>query len=234
MSESKQNYILPLSIVFAAVIIAAGLVLAFSGALDKESSANKAPERISIEDAAKEVSLNKKDILACVESEITAPRVDRDLASAETVGVKGTPTSIVIGPNGQTITIPGAQPLAKWNQIVDMAKTGELFEQRLETDLSENITPVTTEDHIRGNENATVTIIEYSDIDCPFCKRLHDELKRLIAQRDDVRWVYRHFPITSLQGHANTYRKSLATECALNLTGDEDIFYSYLDTLIEG
>ncbi len=72
-------------------------------------------------------------------------------------------------------------------------------------------------DHIRGNANADVAVIEYSDLECPFCKRVHPTLEQLIGQEDDVQWVYRHFP---LGPHKNARKASEAVECAGKLGGD--------------
>lgn len=68
-------------------------------------------------------------------------------------------------------------------------------------------------DHIRGNKDAKITIVEYSDFECPFCKRFHETMKQVIDNYgDDVRWVYRQFPIDQLHAQART--EALATECA--------------------
>lgn len=67
-------------------------------------------------------------------------------------------------------------------------------------------------DHIRGNKNAKVTIVEYSDFECPYCKQFHNTMKELIQNNDDVRWVYRHLPLDGL--HQQAREEALATECA--------------------
>lgn len=83
-------------------------------------------------------------------------------------------------------------------------------------------------DHIRGPENAKVTLIEYSDTECPFCKRFHPTLQQAIREYpNDVRWVYRHFPLTAL--HAKALKESEATECA----GEQGKFWEYVDLLFE-
>jgi len=94
----------------------------------------------------------------------------------------------------------------------------------------EKIDPITNEDHIRGNPDASVTIVEYSDTECPFCKRFHETMKELVATDFDVAWVYRHFPLDQL--HSKARKEAEATECAAELGGNEG-FWAYLDRLME-
>ena len=92
---------------------------------------------------------------------------------------------------------------------------------------AENIQPVTERDHIRGNKNAKVTIVEFSDYECPFCKRLHPTLKQIVEEFDgDVRWVYRHFPLTSI--HSRAFAASIASECVARLGGN-NAFWTFTD-----
>jgi protein-disulfide isomerase/uncharacterized cupredoxin-like copper-binding protein len=72
-------------------------------------------------------------------------------------------------------------------------------------------------DHIRGNADADVALIEYSDLECPFCKRVHPTLQGVIDQDDGVQWVYRHFP---LGPHKNAQKASEAVECAGKIGGE--------------
>ena len=86
-------------------------------------------------------------------------------------------------------------------------------------------------DHILGNPDADVFIVEYSDIDCPFCGRLHPTLEDLVEERDDVAWIYRHFPLENL--HPEAKDKAVMTECVAKHAG-EDAFWDYLAGLITG
>lgn len=91
------------------------------------------------------------------------------------------------------------------------------------------IEPVTDEDHIRGNPNAPILMVEYSDYDCPFCKTFHETMKRVMSEYGtdgDVAWVYRHFPIPSL--HPNAPRIAEASECVAELAGN-DAFWTFSD-----
>lgn len=88
------------------------------------------------------------------------------------------------------------------------------------------LNPVTEDDHIRGNKDAKVTIVEFSDFECPFCNRFHDTMKQVLQNYpDDVRWVYRHFPLDSL--HVNARGLSNASECA----GEQGKFWEYADEI---
>lgn len=90
--------------------------------------------------------------------------------------------------------------------------------------------PVNNErDHIRGEKNAAVTIIEYSDTECPFCKRFHPTVQEMVdTYKGKVRWVYRHFPLRQL--HSKAAKEAEATECAYEQGGD-DAFWKYVDRI---
>jgi protein-disulfide isomerase len=85
-------------------------------------------------------------------------------------------------------------------------------------------------DYIRGNKDADVVVIEYSDSDCPFCERFHPTMQTIVqAYGGKVAWVYRFFPLTDL--HPNTYTEATAMECVGKLAGN-DAFTKYLDFAI--
>lgn len=92
------------------------------------------------------------------------------------------------------------------------------------------IKPVTDKDHIRGNKNAKVTLVEYSDLECPFCKSFHPTMKEVLqTYGDKVRWVYRHFPLSF---HQNAQKEAEASECVAELGGN-DAFWDYVDKIFE-
>ena len=92
---------------------------------------------------------------------------------------------------------------------------------------------VSASDHIQGDLNAKVKIVEYSDMECPFCKMFHETMIKIVADYEktgDVAWVYRHFPIDSL--HSKARKEAEATECAYEQGGNEG-FWKYLDRVME-
>lgn len=85
-------------------------------------------------------------------------------------------------------------------------------------------------DHIRGDKNAKVFVIEYSDFECPFCIRHHPTLKKLVEDyKGKVAWVYRHYPLSF---HQNAQKEAEASECAAELGGN-DAFWKYADKIFE-
>lgn len=93
------------------------------------------------------------------------------------------------------------------------------------------VRPVSADDHIRGNPNAPVIIVEYSDTECPFCSRFHATMKQIIeeySKTGKVAWVYRHSPIDQL--HPKSRLESAALECA-NELGGNDKFWEYTDRI---
>ena len=87
------------------------------------------------------------------------------------------------------------------------------------------------DDPMIGNPNAPITIIEFSDFQCPFCNRFHSETFPLIQTNyidmGKVNFVYRDFPITSI--HPNAIPAALAAECA----DEQGKFWEYHDKIFE-
>lgn len=82
-------------------------------------------------------------------------------------------------------------------------------------------------DLILGPENAPITIIEYSDYQCPFCKRWHDQVfYQLMAEYpDQIRFIYRDFPLMSI--HPGALPAAEAANCA----AEQDAYFDYHEAL---
>jgi protein-disulfide isomerase len=95
--------------------------------------------------------------------------------------------------------------------------------------LAKNAPPPSKADHVYGNRNAPIALIEYSDFECPYCKRFHDSVKQLVdGSNGQVSWIYRHFP---LEGHnPGAEKEAEASECAAELGGN-DAFWRFTDAI---
>lgn len=91
--------------------------------------------------------------------------------------------------------------------------------------------PISAEDHMRGNPDAQITMVEFSDIECPFCSNFHTTMQQIIntyGKEGAVAWVYRHFPLKQI--HPDAEAKAQSAECVAELGGNE-LFWTYIDTL---
>jgi protein-disulfide isomerase len=77
-------------------------------------------------------------------------------------------------------------------------------------DLADPVDP--HRDHIRGAPDAPVTLVEYADFECPYCGQAESAVRDLLAGSGDVRYVWRHLPLTDV--HPNAHKAALAAEAA--------------------
>ncbi len=85
-------------------------------------------------------------------------------------------------------------------------------------------------DHIRGSRSAQVYLVEYADLECPYCKIQHATLRQIVEDYGgQVAWVYRHLPLSF---HANAQKEAEASECAAS-TGGNEKFWEYIDAIME-
>lgn len=86
-------------------------------------------------------------------------------------------------------------------------------------------------DHVIGKSSAKITMIEYSDFQCPFCQRHEPTLKQLLTQYpNDVKLVFRHYPLSQI--HPNAEKAAEASECVAKIGGN-DKFWQMHDKLFE-
>jgi len=86
------------------------------------------------------------------------------------------------------------------------------------------------QDRVLGRLNAQVSMIEYADYECPFCKRHHSVMMSVLRQyRRKANWVFRHYPLTSI--HPNAQSASIAAECA-GRVGGRTAFWQYSEALM--
>lgn len=92
----------------------------------------------------------------------------------------------------------------------------------------------TDDDAVLGDSDAPVTMIEFSDYQCPVCQRFHAEvfptLKSKYIDTGKMKLVYRDLPLTSI--HPNAYPAALAAECAKDQGGD-DMYYTMHENMFK-
>jgi protein-disulfide isomerase len=95
------------------------------------------------------------------------------------------------------------------------------------TPLEDLCTPVDPDyDHVRGAAGATVTLVEYGDLECPYCGRAEPIVRELLADAD-LRYVWRHLPLSDV--HPNAQLAAEASEAA----GAQGRFWAMHDRLLQ-
>ncbi len=112
------------------------------------------------------------------------------------------------------------------NDFVSKATEKKTFSDEI------SLAKISPRDHIRGRRDAAIILVEFVDLECPFCKSFHGTLQRVMEQysREEVAWVYRHFPIDSI--HPKAVKEAVAAECVAMLK-DEKAFWDYIDAIFE-
>lgn len=128
---------------------------------------------------------------------------------------------------GQQIEI-GIQKYIKKQQDAQAAARAQ--QERVAAEKAKNVRRVSaSRDHIYGDPNAPVTLIGYSDFECPFCKQFHATAKELIdSYGGKVNWVYRHFPLPI--HNPGALKQAEASECVNHLAGNE-AFWKFADAI---
>ena len=97
-----------------------------------------------------------------------------------------------------------------------------------------NVRPVDATDHLIGDPNAPVKIIEYSDLECPFCKSFHATMQAImqseLGRNGKAAWVYRNFPLAQL--HSKAVDEAEAAECAGKIGGNLK-FWEFINKIFE-
>ena len=157
------------------------------------------------------------------------------VAAAGLQGI-GTPFNLIIT-DTQVIPVSGAYPYEFFNLVIQTINetgvvTDDILEQFEITPMDYSITQSIAgfdpeKDHYKGSMYPTITIIEYSDFECPFCARIHTTLDQIVQENDNVAWAYRHLP---LNFHPQAYPAAIASECVAQEEGNEG-FWEFADAL---
>ena len=167
---------------------------------------------------AKALKLDQKAFDEAIDKQTHRAAVDADLKQGGQVGVQGTPTVFVNGRKAESLTedkvkalideeIERVQPLvakglrgdALYNEIISKGKINEPKNVEKTDDApkkQERKVVAIGEAPTLGPDDAPVTIVEFSDFECPFCSRGANTVKKVVkAYKNKVRLAFKHFPL---------------------------------------
>lgn len=179
---------------------------------------------------AGEVGVDAAAVKTCVDSGKHTAAVQADLQEGIQLGVQGTPTFFL---NGQSFV--GAQPIDNFRYALAMVERGESIATPTPeptptpAPLTEDI-PLEDAAGIKGSAKAPITIVEYTDYQCPYCERhfqqVLPELQKYI-DNGTVRYALKDFPLTQI--HPQALKAAQAARCA----GDQDYYWQMHDLLFQ-
>jgi protein-disulfide isomerase len=167
---------------------------------------------------ARDLKLDVARFQAALESHEFRPIVARDMAEANALGVTATPTFFI---NGRRLL--GAQTLATLDATVEEILTGRPPVSTTATVPLDSIDIVSAS--VRGNPSAPITIVEFSDLQCPFCSRANPVLDQVLKKYGDkVRLAFKHYPLDIHPNAPLAHRAALAA-------GEQGKFWEMHDAL---
>ena len=221
----KKEISTPMAILAAGVIIAIAVIYSNTGGIGKPDNAAETPK-------APQAQVSAPQFKQCLDSGRNSQKVEEDSQDAVASGGRGTPYNVIVGKDGKFFAFSGALPYAQVKEMTDNALAGKAQTRKSDVEVSLiKMKPVSDGDHILGDKNASVKIVEFSDTECPFCKRFHTTMQQVVKDNNgQVAWVYRHFPLDQL--HSKARKEAEATECAAEMGGSEK-FWAYLNRIME-
>jgi protein-disulfide isomerase len=154
-----------------------------------------------------------KKFEACLTSGKYDAQVDANQKEGMQLGVQGTPASFI---NGYLVS--GALPYESIKQVIDDLLAGKepsqdfLKDQETGNVVKVDMPQITEQDHVTGAKNGKITIVEYSDFECPYCGRYKTTIDDVLKNYpNDVTLVFKHFPLSF---HQYAKKAAIATECA--------------------
>ncbi len=210
----------PVAIIVAGLLIAIAIVATQGGTMKSKTKS-----------FVEEIGIDAKKMQACIDAgtykdKVQADTESGDRAMAHMKDGRGTPYNVLVSKSGIKVEVAGALPYEAFKQTIDSMLAGTAKDAPLI-----QLDPVTKDDHVIGSPDAEITIVEYTDLECPFCARVHPTLHQLVTEYNGkVNWVIRHYPLDNL--HENARAKAEASECVWEQGGDE-AFIKYVDHLFE-
>lgn len=187
---------------------------------------------------SQQLELDEAQFATCLDSEKYAEQVKADLAIGQARGVTGTPTFFL---NKQMMV--GAQPYSALSQAIAKVAQGEALATAPETappqppadveipafEMPEALVIQPSTVVVLGSPSAPITIVEFSDYQCPFCNRhVSETMPQLLAEMIEtgrVRYEFKDFPLESI--HPDARGAAIAARCA----GDQEGYWAMHDAL---
>jgi protein-disulfide isomerase len=198
-----------------------------------------------LRELAESVGADMAEYNSCVESGRQKSNVEASVAAGAALGFNATPSFQFVGPGGDSYTFAGAFPVSKFSDWLDALRAGDpppipppppppelpywASEEGLAPD-PERPGFTMAGDPYKGSLDAAVVVVEFSDFQCPSCKRhaqnTQPAIDKELIETGKVRWVFKNLP---LQMHPNAPAAAAAAECA----GDQGRFWEMKRLLFE-
>ncbi len=176
----------------------------------------------SLKERAKRLGLDENKFNQCLDNGTYAARVAAEQKEGEALGVSGTPSFFING-----IMLVGAQPQSSFETIIDAELkngTGDVAAKGLGEPGVRNKLSL-TEGYLRGEKNAKLKIVEFTDFECPFCERAFPTVAAIEEKyKGKISLEYKSFPLSF---HAQAQKAAEAALCA----GDQGKFWEMHDDL---
>ena len=196
---------------------------------------------------AGEIKADEAGYDACMSSGETQPQIESSVQEAYGLGFSGTPSFRFFSlASGEHFDLIGAQPYEQFQAYIEKIAAGEapVDPQAQQSGGSDGIPFWATAeglkpdpdrpgvnmagDYYRGDLNAPVTVIEFSDFQCPYCRRHTTETQPALDEQfvdtNKVLWVFKNFPLSI---HPQAPAAAVAAECA----GNQEKFWEMSDLL---
>lgn len=175
---------------------------------------------------AKSIHIDSNKLVSCMNSGKEKSVIDADVSQGTALGVNGTPAFFI---NGRLLG--GAFPYDSFKEIIDKELAGTAtdnvtdYSQTLQSaaksgafdPVPKNVTVGNA--HTQGKGGAPITIVEFSDFQCPYCEQAYPTVQQIQKDYGDkVLFAYKYFPLVSIHPHAE--KTAEAAQCASDMGGN--------------
>jgi protein-disulfide isomerase len=195
-----------------------------------------------LRELAQSVGADMGQYASCMESGRQHTKVEASIAAGAALGFNATPSFQFVSPAGESYTFAGAFPLSKFTEWADALRAGDPPPTPPPPELpywasEEGLAPdperpgfTVAGDPYKGSLEAAVVVVEFSDFQCPSCRRhaldTQPAIDEELIETGKVRWVFKNLPLAI---HPNAPAAAAAAECA----GDQGRFWEMKRLLFE-